>query len=100
MPRIIDKRNFEISKTSTPKKNQLNELAAQKAQTFSAGEEIRIEEFDGTTGNPSVVSIKNALPIQNDYIKRALEYIRSISNVLGFAHNQPVEFVPDTSTAK
>lgn len=92
MGREIDKRNFQSSKLTEERISSLNSFANKVSASLAGNERVTITMFDQTTGNPAKIKSNEAPAQKGNYIKRALDYLQTISAPLGFEPTQPVEF--------
>lgn len=96
MSREVDRRDFSVNRVSSAREQELRRLAADiSLRGLPGGQRVRVTGFDATTGNPSAVTSEAASAGEGNYIQRALDHMRTISPVLGFAQEQPVDFAPD-----
>ncbi|MBI1929646.1 M36 family metallopeptidase, partial [Candidatus Poribacteria bacterium] len=95
MSREVDRRNFSVNKITSVRETELHSLASGVSETLPGAHRVRIASFDAVTGNPAVVASESAPAERGNYIQRALDHLRSISGILGFAATQPAEFVAD-----
>jgi len=105
MGKEIDRRNFASEKVSDSRKQELKSIASEVSRDVLPGEHtVKIEKFDNTTGNASLVSSESSpQPSSRDnqnYIERSLEHLQNISGVLGLEETQPKEFRPDPNVQK
>lgn len=98
MAREIDRRNFSINKVTTARETELVSLASEVSDRLPGAHRVRIESFDATTGNPSVVASESAPSEKGNYIQRALDHVQNIRRALGFTATQPAEYVADPNT--
>jgi extracellular elastinolytic metalloproteinase len=95
MSREIDLRQ-ELGDVLTPQReSSLREAAREFSRELPGDQQVRIEAFDPATGNPSVIVSEDAPRGEGDFVRRALEHVRGVEGLLGFAAEQPAEFVPD-----
>ncbi len=100
MTKEIDRRDFSANKVTTSRENELKSLAEEASERLPDDEEVKIEKFDATTGNPAVIALESAPLKKGNYIQRALEQVQELGNVLGLEKSQPAEFVPDPNVQK
>lgn len=95
MSRELDVRE-KLGTAVTPERaSSLRAAADQATRELPGDQAVRIEEFDSSTGNPAVV-VSHAAPAEDgDYVKRALDHVQGIGEVLGFRADQPAEVIPD-----
>jgi hypothetical protein len=96
----IDKRNFSANRATDERQNQLNSAAEEVSEKLPGSHKIKIDKFDKTTGNFAEILSESA-PIPQDpkektnYVKRAEQYLHTLTPALGFERNQPAEFKMD-----
>jgi extracellular elastinolytic metalloproteinase len=96
----IDKRNFSKNRATPDRQKKLNLKAEEISKKLPDTHKIKIKQFDRTTGNFAEI-ISESAPIPEDqaektsYVKRAEQYLHTLSPALGFASNQTVEFKMD-----
>jgi hypothetical protein len=95
MSRELDRRNFSINKVTPARKSELDSLALNVSDRLPGAHRVGLEEFNATTGSPSVVVSESAPVEKGNYLQRALDHMRNISQALGLTATQPVEFVVD-----
>jgi extracellular elastinolytic metalloproteinase len=96
----IDKRNFSENRATSDRQKILNLKADEVSKKLSGSHEIKINKFDRTTGNfAEIISESSPIPEDSEertsYVKRAEQYLHTLSPALGFAKNQTVEFKMD-----
>lgn len=94
MNREIDRRDFSINKVTPVREAELNLAATEISDMLPGAHQIRIERFDTTTGNPSIITSESAIADSGNYIQRALTHVQKISRALGLATTQAIEFTP------
>lgn len=95
MSREIDVRQKLENALTPERESRLRAAADQVSRELPGDEEVRIEGFDATTGNPAVVVSQAAPAEDGDFVKRAIEHVQGVGRVLGFAPEQPTEVVAD-----
>ena len=96
----IDKRDFSTNRATSDRQNELNLAAERVSAELSGSHKIRIDKFDKTTGNFAEIISESAPPPESpkektDYIKRAQQYLQTLTPALGFGRTQPNEFNMD-----
>jgi extracellular elastinolytic metalloproteinase len=95
MSRDIDLRDFSVDRATAARRAELRSLASDISDRLPEAHRIRIESFDATTGNPSVIASDSAPAETSDYVQRALDHVQAIGRAMGLEATQPTEFVPD-----
>jgi extracellular elastinolytic metalloproteinase len=95
MSREIDVRQNLGDALTPERESRLRAMADTVSRALPGDQEVRIEAFDSTTGNPAVVVSEAAAPGDGDFRKRAIDYVQEVGGVLGFAPEQPAEVVAD-----
>jgi len=100
MAREVDCRDHSVSKAIGAREARLRSLASAVSDRLPGAHRVRVERLDATTGNPSVVTSQSAPAETGNYVHRALDHVRMISQALGLTATQPVEFVADPVAQK
>jgi extracellular elastinolytic metalloproteinase len=95
MAREIDRRNFSVNKVTRIRETELESIASEVSDRLPGAHRLRIEKFDPSTGNPSMIASESAPSERGNYIQRALDHMQGIRRALGFAATQPAEYVAD-----
>ena len=95
MSRELDKRDFGRKQVTPAREAELTSIASEYSASLPGEQQIRIEKFDTTTGNPRVIASEAAPAIKGNYIQRALDHLRATRSTLGFAETQSPEFKVD-----
>ena len=95
MSRELDRRDFSVNRVTPTREAELRSRALDVSNRLPGAHRIRIERFDALTGNPLVVASEAAPAESGNYIQRALDHVRHISQALGLEATQPVEFLAD-----
>ena len=100
MAREVDCRDHSVSKAIGAREARLRSLASAVSDRLPGAHRVRVERLDATTGNPAVVTSQSAPAETGNYVQRALDHVRMISQALGLTATQPVEFVADPVAQK
>jgi extracellular elastinolytic metalloproteinase len=95
MSREIDLRQRLGARLTSQRESSLREAAREVSRALPGDQEVRIERFDATTGNPAVVVTEAGPAAGDDFVRRALEQVRGLEGVLGSGPGQPAEFAAD-----
>jgi extracellular elastinolytic metalloproteinase len=90
-----DRRDFSVSKATPSRAKQLQAVAAEVSDRLPGQHRVAVGALDATTGNPAVVVSKAAPPERENYVRRALEHIHGIGEVLSLEATEPVEYIAD-----
>ena len=96
----IDKRNFSTKRATSDRQNQLASAAAEVSQRLSGSHSIKVTQVDNTTGNfAKIVSESASAPEDSnertDYVKRAEQYLHTLTPAMGFGRDPSAEFKMD-----
>ena len=97
----IDKRDFSKNRATSDRQKKLHSAADEVSKKLPGTHNIKITQFDNTTGNFAKI-VSESAPIPEDptersnYVKRSEQYLQSLAPALGFASTQPAEFKMDT----
>lgn len=97
MGRERDVRNFSENRVSSNRVAELESVASVVSDRLRGDHRVSIERFDATTGNPASVVSEQAPAEADDFVRRALEHVTAIGEVLGLGSAQAPEFLPDPS---
>ncbi len=92
MAREVDCRDHSVSKANDAREARLRSLASAVSDRLPGAHRVRVERLDATTGNPAVVTSQSAPAETGNYVQRALDHVRMISQALGLTAIQPVEW--------
>jgi extracellular elastinolytic metalloproteinase len=100
MGREIDRRDHSINRVTPLREAELHERASATSDRLPGAHRVRIAGLDPNTGNPAVIASESAPAEQGNYVQRAMDHVRGLSGVLGFAADQPNEYQPDPDYQK
>ena len=97
MAREIDTRNFSFGRSQADRADRFGFAAENLSATLPETQSVRVSNLNALTGTPSVLLSIDAPSAQGSLVDEALAYVTQTSEVLGFAAEEPAEFVPDPS---
>jgi extracellular elastinolytic metalloproteinase len=95
MSREIDRRDAVPTRITPAREALLHRRASEMSERMPGEQRVRIAAFDPRTGNPSSIVAEAGPAERGNYLQRALDHVRGMHDVLGFASAQPAEFSPD-----
>jgi len=95
MSREIDRRDQSVNRVTPLREEELRERAAAASDRLPGAHRVRIAGLDATTGNPALIASESAPAEEGNYVQRAMDHVRGLSGVLGFAADQPKEYQAD-----
>lgn len=95
MSREIDRRDHSVNRVTPLREAELRERAAATSDRLPGAHRVRIAGLDPTTGNPALIASESAPAEEGNYVQRAMDHVRGLSGVLGFAADQPTEYQAD-----
>src|SRR5688572_17059565 len=102
MSREVDRR--PASKGGTAVTSERESFLATAAEEVSRGlpgeQRVHITNMDAKTGNPAGLAMEDAPAEEGNFAARALAHVQTVRDALGFAAEQPTEFVPDPNVQK
>lgn len=100
MPREIDTRSFTFERTHAGRTDHFTAAAEAVSDGFPEAQSVRAGPVNALTGTPAVLVSSDAPPARGSLVDEALAYVGQTREVLGFAPEEPAEFVPDPAVLR
>lgn len=100
MSREIDRRDHSVNRATPVREGELRERAAAHSDRLPGAHRVRVARLDAVTGNPAAITSEGAPAEAGNYVQRAVDHVRGLSRVLGFAATEPTEYVADPDFQK
>lgn len=75
-------------------------MAADVSDRLPGEHRVAVAAVDATTGNPALVVSESAPAERENYVRRALEHVQGIGEVLSLEATEPAEYVADEHVAE
>jgi extracellular elastinolytic metalloproteinase len=98
--REIDRRDFSATRISPSREEELQSVAAEVSDRLPGEHRVAVAEVDATTGNAALVVSESAPAEREHYVRRALEHVQGIGQVLSLESTEPAEYVADEHVAE
>jgi extracellular elastinolytic metalloproteinase len=101
MVKEIDTRSFDYRRGDEQQQTAALTSAAEQASTTLPGTHaVRIGQLNSMSGTPASVVSSDAPAGQGSLVQQALEHVNKVSGALGFAADEPAEFLPDPNVQR
>ena len=88
----MDGRELAPSQVVSARLAAIRQLASDVSALMPGAQEISVDSVDPVTLNPSRITVKSSPPSADEFTNRALEFLSTISGVLGPDSGQPPSF--------
>lgn len=100
MIREIDTRNYRYYENDTQRTASMVEFAAEVSAALPEEHTVKMTKINPTTGTPVSLTSENATAGSGTLVSQALRHVQVVGPALGFAAEEPAEFMADPHVQK
>jgi len=95
-----DTRDYKFSEDDAHELERLASFAIDESRALPGEHTVRVSKINPTTGTPATLTSENAAVGGGSLVSQALRHVQNVGSALGFAPQEPAEFMANPHVQK